>query len=75
MGLRSRKLVSRYHQKVFMVILGDAHREDALEVAQELFLGQFRKIKSFKAARHFNWIYRIAVNNAIDANASRNAIR
>ena len=38
------KLVSRYHQKVFMVILGlMRNREDALEVAQETFFRAFRK--------------------------------
>lgn len=63
------KLVSRYHQKVFMVILGlMRNREDALEVAQETFFRAYRKIKSFKGGSSFyTWIYRIAVNNAIDA--------
>lgn len=63
------ELVSRYHQKVFMVILGlMRNREDALEVAQETFFRAFRKIKSFQGGSSFyTWIYRIAVNNAIDA--------
>ena len=63
------KLVSRYHQKVFMVILGlMRNREDALEVAQDNFFLAYRKIKSFKGGSSFyTWIYRIAVNNAIDA--------
>jgi RNA polymerase sigma-70 factor (ECF subfamily) len=67
------ELVSRYHQKVFMVILGlMRNREDALEVAQETFFRAYRKIKSFQGGSSFyTWIYRIAVNNAIDANASR----
>jgi RNA polymerase sigma-70 factor (ECF subfamily) len=62
-------LVSRYYQKVFMVILGlMRNREDALEVAQETFFRAFRKIKSFQGGSSFyTWIYRIAVNNAIDA--------
>ena len=63
------ELVSRYYQKVFMVILGlMRNREDALEVAQETFFRAFRKIKSFQGGSSFyTWIYRIAVNNAIDA--------
>ncbi|HZD40997.1 MAG TPA: sigma-70 family RNA polymerase sigma factor [Terriglobales bacterium] len=63
------ELVSRYHQKVFMVILGLVrNREDALEVAQETFFRAYRKIGSFQGGSSFyTWIYRIAVNLAIDA--------
>ena len=63
------ELVSRYHQKVYMVILGLLrHREDALEVAQETFFRAFRKINSFQGGSSFyTWLYRIAVNMAIDA--------
>jgi RNA polymerase sigma-70 factor, ECF subfamily len=63
------ELVSRYHQKVYMVILGLLrNREDALEVAQETFFRAFRKIKSFQGDSSFyTWIYRIAVNLSIDA--------
>ena len=63
------ELVSRYHQKVYMVILGLLrNREDALEVAQETFFRAYRKIQSFQGGSSFyTWIYRIAVNLAIDA--------
>ena len=63
------ELVSRYQQKVFMVILGLLrNREDALEVAQETFFRAYRKIKSFQGGSSFyTWLYRIAVNIAIDA--------
>ena len=63
------ELVSRYHQKVYMVILGLLrNREDALEVAQETFFRAFRKINSFQGGSSFyTWLYRIAVNMAIDA--------
>lgn len=62
-------LVSRYHQKVYMVILGLLrNREDALEVAQETFFRAYRKINSFRGGSSFyTWVYRIAVNLAIDA--------
>ncbi|MSP39879.1 MAG: sigma-70 family RNA polymerase sigma factor [Deltaproteobacteria bacterium] len=63
------ELVSRYHQKVFMVILGLLrNREDALDVAQDTFFRAFRKINSFQGGSSFyTWIYRIAVNMSIDA--------
>lgn len=63
------ELVSRYQQKVFMVILGLVrNREDALEVSQETFFRAYRKIGSFKGGSSFyTWLYRIAVNMAIDA--------
>lgn len=63
------ELVARYHQKVLMVILGMLrNREDALEVAQETFFRAYRKINSFQGDSSFyTWIYRIAVNMAIDA--------
>jgi RNA polymerase sigma-70 factor (ECF subfamily) len=63
------ELVSRYHQKVYMVVLGlMRNREDALEVSQETFFRAFRKIGGFQGGSTFyTWIYRIAVNLAIDA--------
>jgi RNA polymerase sigma-70 factor, ECF subfamily len=63
------ELVSRYQQKVFMVILGLLrNREDALEVSQETFFRAYRKIDSFQGGSSFyTWLYRIAVNLAIDA--------
>ena len=63
------ELVSRYHQKVYMVIFGLLrNREDALEVAQETFFRAYRKISGFQGGSSFyTWIYRIAVNLAIDA--------
>lgn len=62
------ELVSRYHQKVYLVILGLlGNREDALEVAQETFLRAYRKIGGFRGGSSFyTWIYRIGVNLAID---------
>ena len=61
-------LVSRYHQKVYIVILGLLrNRDDAMEVAQETFFRAYSKIKSFKGGSSFyTWLYRIAVNIAID---------
>ena len=62
------ELVSRYHQKVYMVSLGLLrNREDAMEVAQETLFRAYRKINSFQGGSSFyTWIYRIAVNISID---------
>lgn len=63
------ELVSRYQQKVFVVSLGLLrNREDALDVSQETFFRAYRKINSFHGESSFyTWLYRIAVNMAIDA--------
>jgi RNA polymerase sigma-70 factor, ECF subfamily len=63
------ELTSRYHQKVFVVIMGLLrNHDDAREVAQETFLRAYRKIGAFQGGSSFyTWIYRIAVNLAIDA--------
>jgi RNA polymerase sigma-70 factor, ECF subfamily len=63
------ELVSRYHQKIYVVIIGLLrNREDALEVAQETFFRAYRKINSFHGGSSFyTWLYRIAVNLAIDS--------
>ena len=70
------ELVSRYHQKVYMVILGLLrNREDAQEVAQETFFRAFRKIDGFQGESSFyTWIYRIAVNKTINVSV-RPAVR
>lgn len=66
-------LVSRYHQKVYLVSLGLLrNREDALEVAQEAFFRAYRKINGFQGGSSFyTWIYRIAVNLSIDTQRRR----
>ena len=44
------ELVSRYHQKIYVVIVGLLrNREDALEVAQETFFEPIEKLRAFKA--------------------------
>ena len=63
------ELVSRYYQKIYVVILGLLrNREDALDVSQETFCRAYRKIKGFQGGSSFyTWLYRIAVNIAIDS--------
>jgi RNA polymerase sigma-70 factor, ECF subfamily len=62
------ELVSRYHQKVYMVIVGLLRNpDDAMEVAQESFFRAYRKITSFQGQSSFyTWLYRIAINICID---------
>lgn len=68
------ELVCRYQQKIFTVIVGLLrNRDDALEVAQETFFRAYRKLKSFQGdSTFYTWLYRIAVNTAIDAQRRQN---
>jgi len=63
-----RELVERYQRRVLAVVMGMLHdREAALDVTQETFIKAFRSIGRFKGdASFYTWIYRIAVNLAID---------
>jgi RNA polymerase sigma-70 factor (ECF subfamily) len=60
------ELFERYHSMVFQLIyriLGD--REEALDVAQEVFLTIFRKRDRFRGESSLKtWIYRISINRA-----------
>lgn len=60
------ELVRAYQHKVFAVvyrIVGD--REEAEDVAQEVFVAVFKYIDSFRGSSKFStWLYRIAVNRA-----------
>ncbi|HZS41647.1 MAG TPA: sigma-70 family RNA polymerase sigma factor [Polyangia bacterium] len=62
------ELTRRYRPRIYALALhltGDAH--DADDVAQETFLRAFRKLGEFRAASEFyTWIYRIAVNRALN---------
>lgn len=63
-----RALVERYQRRVLGVVLGMLHdRDAAMDVTQEAFIKAYRSIGSFKGdASFYTWIYRIAVNLAID---------
>lgn len=60
-------LLDRYSRPVHSLILKMVrNREDAEELAQDVFLKVFRHLSSFKADCSFStWIYRIAYNTAI----------
>lgn len=60
-------LLDRYSRPVHSLILKMVrNREDAEELAQDVFIKVFRNLPSFKADSSFStWIYRIAYNTAI----------
>jgi RNA polymerase sigma-70 factor (ECF subfamily) len=62
------ELVERYQRKIYAVVLGMLHDHDAAwETSQETFLKALRSLDQFKGeASFYTWLYRIAVNLAID---------
>ena len=62
------QLAEHYYDMVYAVAYGVLnHHEAARDVAQEVFLKAFRDIDQFEGAAKFKtWLYRIAVNAAID---------
>jgi RNA polymerase sigma-70 factor (ECF subfamily) len=67
------QLLARYQRPIFNAayrILN--HREDATDVTQTAFLRAYEHIERFDPnQRFFSWIYRIAVNEALDMVGSR----
>ena len=63
-----RQLVLKYQQRVYAVSLGVVHNhEDALDIAQEVFIKVYNKLGRFRGkASFYTWLYRITVNLAID---------
>ena len=70
-----RVLVERHSRNVYQMayrMTGNTH--DAEEVVQEAFLRGFRKLRQFAGNANFGtWVYRIAVNYAIDRLRQRKA--
>lgn len=63
-----RVLVERYQQRLYAMLYGMLRNgEDAREVAQESFIKAFNNLDRFRSDSSFyTWLYRIAVNLAID---------
>jgi len=61
-------LVERYQRRVVGVVLAVVHNsEDAVELAQETFVRAYQNLGKFEERSSFStWLYRIAVNMAID---------
>jgi|SRR5271168_1444242 len=68
-------LVSAHSQVIFRVAFRITENEaDAEEVVQETFLRGYRKLEDFDAQANFRtWIYRIAMNCALDVLKKRKA--
>ena len=66
-------LFDKYRERVYRVAYRFVrNREDALEVTQDVFLRVYTGISKFKTdSKFFTWLYRIAVNRAIDFTRSR----
>jgi RNA polymerase sigma-70 factor (ECF subfamily) len=62
------ELVERYQRKVYAVLLGMLHEHElAWEASQETFIKALRRLDRFRGeASFYTWLYRIAVNVAID---------
>ena len=67
------RLVDRYERSVFNACLGFAfNREDAQDLAQEVFLEVFRSIHHFEGRSALGtWIHRIAVTKSLELIRSR----
>lgn len=61
-------LFDKYRERVYRLAYRFLrNREDALEVTQDVFLRVYLGISKFKTqSKFFTWLYRIAVNRAID---------
>jgi len=64
----SKQIFDLYSKKVYRVAYGVLrHREEALDIVQEVFIKLFRSIKNFKGeSRLSTYLYRMTVNTAID---------
>ncbi len=71
------ELVRRYQDRLYNAVfrfLNDA--EDAQDVTQEAFVSAWQALSRFKGnAKFFTWIYRIAINHAIDLKRKRKVSR
>jgi RNA polymerase sigma factor (sigma-70 family) len=71
------QLVERYHGKIYGLTYNmTSNREDAEDLAQEVFVKAFQALPRFKGKSSFyTWIYRIAVNKTINYRKKRNRNR
>ena len=70
------ELVRRYQDRLYNVVYGYLNdAEEAQDVVQEAFLSAFQSVDGFKGgSRFFTWLYRIAINHAIDLKRKRRAL-
>ncbi len=70
-------LFDRHQEYVYNIVYGILGRQDdARDVTQEVFLQVHRSIGSFRRGSRFaTWLYRIAVNRAVDAARRKSRMR
>lgn len=70
------ELIVKYRERIWSVLYHmTSNREDAADLAQDTFLKAFQSINRFQGqSSFFTWIYRIAVNNALN-HLQKNKIR
>ncbi|HRN48696.1 MAG TPA: RNA polymerase sigma factor [Niabella sp.] len=63
-----RLIIEKFQNQIFRVAIGFVHnKEDAEEIAQDVFVKAFRNLSSFSGKSSFStWLYRIAVNQSIN---------
>lgn len=69
------ELVARYQDRIYSAILNYvSDPEEAVDIVQETFVKAYSKLDSFDSASAlYTWLYRIAVNTAIDHLRKRKA--
>jgi RNA polymerase sigma-70 factor (ECF subfamily) len=67
------ELVRRYRERIFALALHlTGNESDADDIAQEVFLRAFNALNQFAGrSEFFTWVYRIAVNRALNARRNR----
>lgn len=63
------QLVERYYDEIYVFVYRQTgHKEDAMDLTQNIFLAVFRALPSYdpKKAAFRTWLYRIATNKVID---------
>lgn len=63
-----RKLVERYQQRVFRLVIGFVHdKEEAEDLTQEVFIRAWQSLDKFRGESSFTtWLHRIAINISLN---------
>jgi RNA polymerase sigma-70 factor (ECF subfamily) len=67
------ELVLRYRERIFALVLHlSGNESEADDITQEVFLGAYKALPGFAGrSEFFTWVYRIAVNKALNAKRNR----
>ncbi len=66
-------ILERYEKPVYNAIVRlGVNRDDARDLSQQVFLKIFERLRSYDPSRRFfSWLYRVAINEAINAIKAR----